>query len=299
CGHCGAAPVKVDAEEWSKIYGAWMLYLNSGGSTDALWSDAKKKAATERSAWPYAWMNDSHFPLAAQRGTVTGQLKISDPQAAKASPANAWVGLAAPEPDWQQQSNNYQFWTRADKDGRFKIPAVRTGSYTLYAFVNGVMDEFRRDDMHVEAGKPLDLGTMDWMPVHFGKQLWQIGTPDRTAKEFRHGDEYRQWGLWLKYPQEFPNDVNFVIGKSNERTDWNYAQVNVQKDGEWKGTSWNISFDMKNAPKTGTATLRLAIAAAHRALLRVLVNDQQVADLRLDLDNAMIRAGIHGQYSEE
>jgi hypothetical protein len=76
--------------------------------------------------------------------------------------------------------------------------------------------------------------------MHDGKPLWQIGTLDRTAKEFRHGDEYRQWGLWMKYPQEFPNDVNFIIGKSRER-----------------------------------------------------------ADLRLEFDNAMIRAGIHGQYTEE
>jgi rhamnogalacturonan endolyase len=67
------------------------------------------------------------------------------------------------------------------------------------------------------------------------------------------------------------------------------------KSGQWIGTSWNIFFNLANVPKNGTATLRLAIAAAHRALLRVLVNGQQVADLHLDLDNAM----IHGQYAEE
>ena len=143
-----------------------------------------------------------------------------------------------------------------------------------------------------------DLGTLDWKPVRFGKQLWQIGTPDRTAREFRHGDDYRQWGLWLKYPQDFPDGVNFVIGKSKERTDWNYAQINVQKDGMWVGTKWNILFDLAAAPKSGTATLRLAFASTHNAKLSVFVNDQPVDRFGTGADNAMIRAGIHGQYSE-
>jgi rhamnogalacturonan endolyase len=300
CGHYGGNTESVAAgQEWRKIYGPWMLYLNSGGNNDALWADAKKQAEKQRAAWPLAWMKHPEFPLAAMRGTVRGQLHIGDPQDAMTSPANAWVGLAAPEPDWQKQSNGYQFWVHADKDGSFVIPNVRAGDYTLYAFTDGVMDEFRHDGVKVEKGGAVNLGTLDWKPVRHGKQLWQIGKPDRTAKEFRHGDDYRQWGLWLKYPEEFPNGVNFEIGKSGECTDWNYAQVNVQKDGQWIGTKWNILFDMAQPPKSGTATLRIAFASTHNAKLTVFVNDQPVGGFRTAADNAMIRAGIHGQYSEE
>jgi len=298
CGHYGAAGVNVDAEAWSKIYGPWMIYVNGGGDTDALWDDAKRKAATERAAWPYAWMNHPLYPLSGDRGTVRGRLEITDPQDPSASSGTAWVGLAAPKPDWQQQSLGYQFWVRAAKDGSFAIPKIRPGDYTLYAFVDGVMGEFRHDGVTVAKSKTADLGTLNWKPVRYGNQLWQIGTPDRTSKEFRHGDDYRQWGLWLNYPQEFSNDVNFVIGKSRERTDWNYAQVTVLKNGEWVGTKWNILFDLPRQLPPGTATLRIAFAAAHKANLRVVVNDKDVADFGVGTDNAMIRAGIHGQYSE-
>ena len=298
CGHYGAAPVKVGNETWQKIYGPFMIYLNSGTDVDALWADAKNKAAAERTAWPYAWMQNSLYPTAAGRGAVDGQLRITDSQDASASPSNAWVGLAAAQPDWQQQSANYQYWVRADKNGRFNIRNIRPGAYTLYAFTDGVMDEFRRDGVTVEAGRTNDLQLSDWKPARHGRQLWQIGIPDRTAKEFRHGDDYRQWGLWNKYPEEFLHDVNFTIGKSHERTDWNFAQCTVQKNGQWVGTKWNILFDIQNPLKPGAATLRIALAAAHKAALRIYVNGKLAGSRRFDTDNAMMRAGIHGQYSQ-
>jgi rhamnogalacturonan endolyase len=186
----------------------------------------------------------------------------------------------------------------ADEHGNFEIPAVRPGKYTLYAFANGVMDEYRKDDLAVTAGSKLDVGTLTWKPLRYGKQVWQIGTPDRTAAEFRHGDDYRLWGLWQDYPQDFPNGVNFFIGKSHERTDWNYAQVNVLKDGKWEGTTWDVRFDLSAAPK-GTAILRIALAATHNAYLQITVNGKEVDAYRTPSDNAMIRAGIHGQYSEQ
>jgi rhamnogalacturonan endolyase len=75
--------------------------------------------------------------------------------------------------------------------------------------------------------------------------------------------------------------------------------VNVQKNGEWVGTTWKIQFNMNEPPKPGEATLRLAIAAAQAANLLVTVNGTQVANLRgFGEDNAMMRAGIHGQYTQ-
>ena len=298
CTHYGAWPVEVGTEAWRKLYGPCLIYLNSGGEADALWADAKAKAAAERAAWPYPWMHHALYPLAAERGAVAGQIQIKDPQDPAASAANAWVGLAAPKPDWQQQSNGYQFWVRADRDGRFTIPNVRPGSYTLYTFVDGVMDEFRRDNVAVAKGLTLDLGVLNYTPVRHGRQLWQIGTPDRTAREFRHGDDYRQWGLWLKYPEEFPKGVTFTIGQSHERTDWNYAQPTVQTTRKPAGTKWDVLFDLGEKPKSGRATLRLALAGATNADLVVLVNGKSIGEIKTDKDSAMIRAGIHGQYLE-
>ena len=36
----------------------------------------------------------------------------------------------------------------------------------------------------VEAGKTIDIGKLEWKPVRNGKQLWEIGYPNRTASEF-------------------------------------------------------------------------------------------------------------------
>jgi len=297
CGHYGAAGVSVAAgEEWSKLYGPWMLYVNSGGSPDELWADAKRKAAAERAGWPRPWMQHPLYLQEAERGAAHGQIQLHDALDASLSLRGGWVGLAEPFPDWQKQSKGYQFWVHAGDDGRFSIPHVRPGHYTLYAFTDGVMEEFRHDDVTVTAGSSVDLGALPWRPLHYGHTLWQIGIPDRTAKEFRHGEDYHQWGLWQKYPAEFPEDVNFIIGKSQERTDWNYAQVNVEKDGQWVGTTWKVQFDLPPVAPSGTATLRIAFASTHNARLNLAINGQTIDHYATPADNAMIRAGIHGQY---
>ena len=116
------------------------------------------------------------------------------------------------------------------------------------------------------------LGELEWKPVRYGKQIWEIGVPNRSAEEFKHGDKYWMWGLYNLYPSEFPHDVNFIIGKSDWSKDWNYAQP--PRDG--KPTTWTVTFDLATAPK-GKATLRLAICGSRgRSGIKVAVNDKQV-----------------------
>ncbi len=301
CSHYGSQGVSVNAgESWEKVYGPWMLYLNTDGDPAALRADAARRAETEQTAFPPSWLEHPAFPLAAARGSVTGHLALADPQAVEQTASGAWVGLAAPSPDWQQQALGYQAWTRADTEGRFTLRGVRPGRYTLYAFVDGVLDEFRRDGVEVGAGGEVALGDLAWTPRRHGRQLWQIGVPDRSAKEFRHGDDYRRWGLWLEYPKEFPRDVNFVVGESEARYDWNFAQgTRPGPDGKtYIGTTWRVVFLASNPPAAGNAVLRLAFAASHNASLRVLLNGKALGEnTRLPSDNALARAGIHGQYS--
>ena len=58
-----------------------------------------------------------------------------------------------------------------------------------------------------------------------GKQLWEIGIPNRNGSEFLHGEHYADPTISLKYPTLFPNDVNYVIGQSDFRKDWFFQHI--------------------------------------------------------------------------
>lgn len=228
--------------------------------------------------------------------------------------------------DWQRDGKHYQFWTRARPDGSFEIPHVRPGTWTLHAFAEGVLGELVRTGVTVRAGQQLDLGEIPWQPERFGRTLWEIGVPDRTAREFRHGDHYWQWGLYLRYPQEFPHDVDYVIGRSDWRRDWNYVQppriralpgiplseeqeITEEPDPPANGnagprtrvepTTWTIRFALPE-PVRGTAVLRMAFCGAGpRCRIEVAVNGRPVGDTGLlPATSTMHRDGITGYWTE-
>lgn len=121
----GGATCNVPAgEEWSKVIGPIFIYVNSldtsrtptkqeldtlaataGNPTvpaswtenqTALWKDALSQATKENAAWPYNWVNGVDYPHKEQRGNVTGQLVLVDPQAASTKLPNLTVGLTNP-----------------------------------------------------------------------------------------------------------------------------------------------------------------------------------------------------------
>lgn len=207
--------------------------------------------------------------------------------------------------DWQIDAKNYEFWVRADNSGNFKIPNVRPGVYTLHAIADAVLGEFALSNVTVAAGKSLALGKLNWQPVRYGKQIWEIGIPNRNASEFFKGDDYFHWGWYLQYPKLFPNDVNFVVGKSNFRRDWFFEQIphsenpdNMTGIGRGSETTWTVSFNLANAPH-GKATLRLAICGIGTRNLTVTMNDQPIGAVTNLFYNATInRDGIGGTWTE-
>jgi rhamnogalacturonan endolyase len=304
----GSSCVVAQGEKWTKVVGPFLIYCNTGSTPDATYHDALARSASETSAWPYAWVNGVDYPHKEQRATVIGQIVLSDPGDPHASMNHLLVGLTAPDylvprrrggsstVDWQLDAKHYEFWARGDDQGRFTIPSVRAGKYVLHAIATGVLAEYSRAEIQIEPGKSIDLGRLEWKPVRFGRQLWDIGIPDRTAGEFLHGDHYWQWGLYNQYPKDFPNDVNFVIGKSDFHKDWNYCQC--PRADRPDGTTWSITFDLSEIPH-GKATLRLALAATSARGLTVSVNDQPAGQVGALTDTATIRRdGIRGYWCE-
>ena len=269
--HFGASPVEVAAgQAWSKVYGPVFTYINDGS-----WDDAKARQKLEASRWPYEWVTAPEYQHA--RGTVSGTWKLTGEQAR----TGAWVVLAQPGSDWTRQSNGYEFWARTGPDGRFTIRNVIPGRYTLYVSGADQPEQFARDGVEVAARRTTTVN-VDWAPVHHGRIVWQIGTFDRTAAEFRNGDNARQFEMFKRYPADFPEDVTYTIGKSDPAKDWNYAQWALYS----KRPVWTIRFDMADAPEPGEATLTIGFASAQPARgaltrLQVKVNGKLIETIGL------------------
>ena len=264
--HYGGSVCSIaQTDAWTKVIGPFLLYCNAGPNHDALWKDALAKAAREFAAWPYDWVSGVDYPHKAQRGTVTGRLVLNDAQAPKIKLSRLLVGLAAPDyapvlnyrganssggstnqafgrrgrlggfsgprtVDWQNDAKHYEFWVRGEASGNFAIPNIRPGAYTLHAIADGVLGEFTLTNVAVAAGQTLKLGKLNWQPVRVGKQLWDIGVPNRSGAEFFKGNDYYHWGWYLEYAKLFPNDVSYVIGRSDFHRDWFFEQVPHNED---------------------------------------------------------------------
>ncbi len=385
--HYGGSRLDVAAgESWNKVVGPIFVYANSLGrfqspskedldtlaetagnptvppawtrNATALFDDALAQAKTEKTAWPYDWVNGVDYPHKDQRATVSGQFTINDPLAPTpwSKFTQLTVGLAYPDSvpgyetggsggrnfrgvSWVNDAKHYEFWNDGDADGKFTIPNVRPGNYTLHAFATGILGEFSKVNITIQPGKNIDLGNLTWTPVRYGKQVWDIGYPDRTADKFFKGDgaNYWLWGWNLRYALLYPNDLTYTIGKSDYHTDWffeevphatNLSFVNPQaKDpanqrfgwvkaesldqypqtntaGPWRiyGHGKATTWTIKftmEKPGTGTAVLRLSLAGADGQGLTVGLNGKEIGSITPSPTNAIRYNTDKGIWQEQ
>jgi rhamnogalacturonan endolyase len=318
--HYGGAEANIAAgEKWEKIIGPVFIYANGGGTPEAIYADAKARAKVEAAKWPYEWVAGVDYPKAGDRAAVRGQLEVEGMSAF----GNLNVGLTAGEyaspreasapaatTSWQRDAKFYQFWAKGNADGSFEIPKVRPGKYTLHAFADGILGEYVQAGVVVEKGKPLSLGKLRWTPVRRGRQLWDVGIPNRSAAEFFKAGERRDPDISLKYAVLFPNDITYTIGKSDFSKDWFFQHVPHNEDAEAKSapfygvravgraTPYRIAFGLPAAPK-GKVTLRLAICGTGAKTLSVEVNGKPAGSLEnLTGDGVITRHGSQGLWYE-
>jgi rhamnogalacturonan endolyase len=241
------------------------------------------------------------------RGTYVAPRPAGAGPAAGARPAG--FAFEAQGITWQNDAKHYEFWANGAADGSFTLPNVRPGTYQLHAVADGILGAYDATaNVTIAAGQhTLDLGTIEWHPVHYGQQIFQIGTPNRSAKEFYKGDDHWHWGMYIEYAKYFPNDVDFTVGKSDPAKDWYIYQVphdiDFKPTGQDQGraTPWTIHFTMPaGAPTAGKATLRFGLADASTRSLGISVNGTDVGpDTNLGGSGGAIhRDGIEATWVE-
>jgi rhamnogalacturonan endolyase len=271
--HLGTAPGHLPN---GKIYGPWLIYLNNGSSEDAI-----ARAKQEEASWPYTWLDNESYPK--ERSTVEGRLVIADGRPTD----KAMVVLAEPlaDGDLMEIASSYWFSAQCDSAGNFRIPHVRPGNYTLYAFATqgDVTDQFRKDNLQV-SGPAVQLGTLTWTPPNYPNKLWTIGTADRKSSEFKLGDQPRSYALF----QQVPANLTYTIGSSTPAKDWYYCQTGVGK--------WTVDFDLSRT-YPGDAHLTIAVAGSARMpVVKVLVNEKEIGTLRYPNDGSTYRSSNTGGH---
>jgi rhamnogalacturonan endolyase len=245
-------PAQADLDTLAATAGNPTIPAAWTANANALFNDALAQAKITQTQWPYTWVQGVDYPQKDGRGTVAGRLALNDPQAASTKLPHLYVGLTHPDftgaggafalrsgngklVTWDHDANYYQFWAEGGEDGKFRLTNVRPGTYTLHAFAEGVLGEFAQANITVAAGQAVDLGRLEWKPVRYGKQIWEIGYPDRTGGKFFKGDaaNYWLWGWGLRYPLLFPNDITYTVGKSDYHKDWFFQQVPHGESTAW------------------------------------------------------------------
>lgn len=285
-GHHGA-PVPNITHGFDRTFGPQFYYFNSGGpetSMEELRSDAAQFADPE---WNADFYDDiaQHVPNytpSSGRTTFTASVKL--PKGAK----RAIAVLSENKQDFQLnvfEAKSLQYWADIGRNGKVEIPRVKEGTYRLTIFADGVFGWFIKDDVQVAAGnkgKPGKKLSVEWKEESAGKELWRIGTPDKSAGEYRHGyeldtskplqpEQYRiYWANW-DFPTDFPDGVNFKVGESDEGVDFNYIHWSVFGGrGNFVRPepvldnvgNWTVEFDLTQQQlrrgKTATFTVQLA-----------------------------------------
>ncbi|KAJ7174632.1 galactose mutarotase-like protein, partial [Mycena filopes] len=258
------------------------LYFNHGAnnaSLHTLLADAEQFADA---AWNSAFYDEIApfvvgYAPSSVRGSLSVQIRL--PPSAK----DGMAVLSANGVHFQDNAADptaYQYWAPVDPaTGSVAIPRVKAGTYRLTVYAAGIFGDYVQDKISVHAGRDTRVNVA-WVAESAGREIWRFGTPDKSSGEFRNGNErdeahplhpakYRiYWGAW-DFPTQFPNGVNFTIGKSVEGVDWNYIHWSIfgptfiTPRAVTDYNNWQINFDLDTVPASGSiATFTIQLAAA-------------------------------------
>lgn len=281
-GHYGA-PTPNLTHGFDRIWGPQYYHFNKGDPDTPLAelrADAAQYADPEWNVEFYDSIAE-HVPNyvpSSNRATFTATIEL--PEGAEKPIAV----LAENSQDFQLNvfdQDSLQYWADIDPaTGAVEIPRVKVGTYRLTVYADGIFGWFIEDDVEVSSSsEPLQLR---WEPESAGREVWRIGTPDKSSGEYKHGyapdtskplepEQHRiYWAAW-DFPTDFPEGVAFTIGESDEAEDFNYVHWSVfggngnsvRPDPVYENVNnWTVLFDLAQADIEGATTATLTVQLA-------------------------------------
>lgn len=245
-----------------RLYGPFYYHLNAFSSTLQTPAALYQEALNASSQLEPAYDTDSilvqnGYAPSTARGDVT--VKVAG---ASSLPLNqAWAILSDPATNVQYSHAGTEYWVNINPAGYANFHGVAPGTYRLTVYNLGQWGELRQDSVTVQANQTTHL-SVNLTPENFGTfaPIWTIGTADRSAHEFLHGqvanpedldtsyadqytarlgnsvqDDRQFWGNW-NYWADFAAHQGAVVyyatpvgstPATNDLSQWNYNQWHV------------------------------------------------------------------------
>lgn len=314
-GHMGA-PMPNLTHGFDRTFGPQFYYFNKGGpeaTLAELRADAAQYADPEWNAEFYDSIA-SHIPnFVPSAGRTTFNGRVNLPRGAK----RPIIVLSENGRDFQLNvfdNKALQYWAEIDKSGSFAIPRVVQGTYRVTIYADGIFGWFVQDDVRISRTHSRKY-TFTWKEETAGKEVWRIGVPDKSSGEYLHGyapdvskplqpEQYRiYWGKY-DYIADFPNGVNFHVGKSDPAKDLNYihwsffpSQGNQFRSEPYyeNVNNWTITFDLtkQQLRNTKTATFTVQLAGTRNAN-----GNAKWTPAESGLSNLPWTVNVNGQYED-
>ncbi|XP_014559503.1 polysaccharide lyase family 4 protein [Bipolaris victoriae FI3] len=311
--HHGAQTPNI-TNGFDRTFGPQYFHFNTGGTLSELRKDAEQYG--QRPDWnaPFYDSIAAHVPnliTSSARGTFSANIAL--PTGAQ----NPIAILTTTGHNYQDNAANstaYQYWTPIPSTGTISIPRVKPGSYRLTLSASSIFGDYTHDSLLISASQTTSLN-ITWTPESAGKELFRIGTPDKSSGEFLHGtapspthplltEEYRLYWAAYDFIRDFPTGIHFRVGKDDPAQALNYVHWAVfgGKANSLRPVpvpdhvyDWSIRFDVEegDVKESGKATFTVQLAGAKTAAgntdldtgerwanlpLRVMVNGEVLED---------------------
>ncbi|KAG8626701.1 hypothetical protein KVT40_005646 [Elsinoe batatas] len=287
--HHGAGVPNI-TDGFDKTFGPQYYYFNKGekgGSLQDLRQDAAQYGNPSYAADFYDSIAEyvPNYVPTTGRGKWTGKVQL--PEGAERPIAI----LSLNGVNYQDNSikyDAYQYWADISADGTVEIDRVVADIYRLTIYADGIFGQYEIDDIVVEAGKTTTSESIVWEQESSGKELFRIGTPDKSSGEYRHGyartdaplqpPEFRIYFGAYDFPTDYPEGVNYHVGEGDISQDLNYVHWSVYGGkahflrperyvGNGDVNNWTITFDLTadQLVSTTEATFTVQLAGAKTA----------------------------------